>query len=149
MRCPKCCSVENRVVDSRPTKTGSSIRRRRECDDCSHRFSTLEDIIREDIVVIKNNGTREDFDRTKLMRGISRALEKRPVSREVVELMVQEITAALQRNFESEIPSTAIGDEVMKRLRSLDKIAYVRFASVYKDFQDVSQLEQEIYALKE
>lgn len=149
MRCPKCTYNDSKVVDSRPGKNEASIRRRRECLKCGHRFSTVEEVLREDLVVIKRSGSREEFDRTKIFKGISKALEKRPLGVDQIEALVQEITAAIQSKFDAEVPSQKIGEEIMERLKTLDQIAYVRFASVYKDFHDISQLAQEIKALKQ
>lgn len=149
MRCPKCTFSDSKVVDSRPGKNEASIRRRRECLKCGHRFSTVEEVLREDLVVIKRSGSREEFDRTKIFKGISKALEKRPIGVDEIEALVQEITVVIQNKFDAEVPSKKIGEEVMERLKTLDQIAYVRFASVYKDFHDISQLAQEIKALKQ
>lgn len=148
MRCPKCTFHDSKVVDTRPGKNESLIRRRRECLKCSHRFSTVEEALREDLVVIKRNGSREELDRTKIFRGISKALEKRPYGNEQIELLVHKIITAIQGKFDSEVSSEKIGEEIMEQLKILDQIAYVRFASVYKDFHDISQLAQEIKALK-
>lgn len=149
MRCPKCNFQDSKVADSRPGKNEASIRRRRECLKCSHRFTTIEEVLREDLAIIKRDGSREEFDRTKIFRGISRALEKRPFSLEEIESLVHEITIIIQSKFDSEVSSEQIGEEIMERLKKLDQIAYVRFASVYKDFHDISQLAQEIKALKQ
>jgi transcriptional repressor NrdR len=149
MRCPKCNFHDSKVVDSRPGKNEASIRRRRECLKCGHRFSTVEEVLKEDLVIIKRDGSREEFDRTKIFRGISKAFEKRPMGLDQIESLVQEITAAVQTKFDSEVSSKQIGEEIMERLKRLDQIAYVRFASVYKDFHDISQLAQEIKSLKQ
>lgn len=148
MRCPKCTSEDTKVIDTRASKNNVSIRRRRECLKCEHRFSTIEETLREDFAVIKRDKSREDFDRVKMAKGISKALEKRPVSTEQIEELVHSITATLQNNYETEVPSEAIGEIVMQKLKKLDQIAYVRFASVYKDFHDISQLAKEIKSLK-
>lgn len=144
MRCPKCGCEEIKVVDTRAGKNKTSIRRRRECLDCNHRFSTIEEIQKEDLVVIKRDGRREEFDRMKLLKGLTKALEKRPVDSEQIESIVQKAVHELQNKYDTEIPSGVIGETIMKHLKALDQIAYVRFASVYKEFHDISQIAQEI-----
>lgn len=148
MRCPKCNFHDSKVIDSRPGKNEASIRRRRECLKCGHRFSTVEEVLREDLTVIKRSGSREEFDRTKILKGIKKALEKRPFSIDQIESLVQEVSATIQTKFDGEVSSQKIGEVIMDRLKTLDQIAYVRFASVYKDFHDISQLAQEIKSLK-
>jgi transcriptional repressor NrdR len=147
MRCPKCTSIDDKVIDSRISKEGSSIRRRRECLECNHRFSTTEFIVREGVVVIKRDGRREDFDREKLLRSVRAACQKRPVDAEQLGMLVEDVVDALEAHYDSDIPSRAIGDAVMNRLRKIDEVAYVRFASVYKEFRDVSEFMLEINAL--
>jgi transcriptional repressor NrdR len=147
MRCPKCTSIEDKVIDSRISKEGSSIRRRRECLECGHRYSTTEFIVREGIVVIKRDGRREDFDREKLVRSARAACQKRPVDAEQIGMLIEDVIDALEAQYDSDIPSRAIGDAVMQRLRKIDEVAYVRFASVYKEFRDVSEFMHEINAL--
>lgn len=147
MRCPKCTSIEDKVIDSRISKEGSSIRRRRECLECGHRYSTTEFIVREGIVVIKRDGRREDFDREKLVRAARAACQKRPVDAEQISMLVEDVIDALEAQYDSDIPSRAIGDAVMQRLRKIDEVAYVRFASVYKEFRDVSEFMHEINGL--
>jgi transcriptional repressor NrdR len=147
MRCPKCTSIEDKVIDSRISKEGSSIRRRRECLECGHRYSTTEFIVREGIVVIKRDGRREDFDREKLIRSARAACQKRPVDAEQITMLIEDVIDALEAQYDSDIPSRAIGDAVMQRLRKIDEVAYVRFASVYKEFRDVSEFMHEINAL--
>jgi len=147
MRCPKCTSVEDKVIDSRISKEGSSIRRRRECLECGHRYSTTEFIVREGLVVIKRDGRREDFDREKLLRSARAACQKRPVDAEQLGMLIEDVIDALEAHYDSDIPSRAIGDAVMQRLRKIDEVAYVRFASVYKEFRDVSEFMHEINAL--
>ncbi len=149
MRCSKCNFHDSKVVDSRPGKNETSIRRRRECLKCGHRFTTVEEVLREDLVVIKRNGNREDFDSTKILKGVKKALEKRPFGIDQIEALVQEVSMSIQNKFDGEVSSRKIGEEIMDRLKILDQIAYVRFASVYKDFHDISQLAQEIKALKQ
>ena len=147
MRCPKCTSIEDKVIDSRISKEGSTIRRRRECMVCGNRFTTTEMLVREDLVVIKRDGRREDFDREKLVRATRAACHKRPVDVEQITMLVEDVIDILEAQFESEIPSRAIGDAVMERLRRIDQVAYVRFASIYKQFRDVAEFMQEINAL--
>ena len=148
MRCPKCTSIEDKVIDSRISKEGSTIRRRRECLACSHRFSTMEEIVREGLVVVKRNGAREDFDITKIASGIRKATDKRPVEVERINLLISEIVEGLQRKFEDEVPSSAIGEEIMTHLQAVDQIAYVRFASVYREFRDIDELAKAIDQLR-
>jgi transcriptional repressor NrdR len=147
MRCPKCTSIEDKVIDSRISKEGSTIRRRRECMECGNRFTTTEMLVREGLVVIKRDGRREDFDREKLVRAARAACHKRPVDAEQITMLVEDVIDILEAQFESEIPSRAIGDAVMERLRRIDQVAYVRFASIYKQFRDVAEFMQEINAL--
>jgi transcriptional repressor NrdR len=147
MRCPKCTSIEDKVIDSRISREGNSIRRRRECLECGHRFSTTELLVREGIVVIKRDGRREDFDREKLIRAVRAACHKRPVDAEQLSMLVEDVIDILEAQYESEIPSRAIGDAVMERLRRIDQVAYVRFASIYKQFRDVAEFMNEINAL--
>lgn len=147
MRCPKCTSIEDKVIDSRISREGSTIRRRRECLECGHRYSTTENLVRDGIVVLKRDGRREDFDREKLVRAVRAACHKRPVDAEQMTMLVEDVIDALEAQYESEIPSQAIGDAVMQRLRKIDQVAYVRFASVYKEFRDVNEFVDEISAL--
>jgi transcriptional repressor NrdR len=147
MRCPKCTSIEDKVIDSRISKEGSTIRRRRECLECGHRYTTTEMLVREGLVVIKRDGRREDFDREKLVRAIRAALHKRPVDREQIDMLIEDVIDVVEGQYDTEIPSQAVGDAVMKRLRKIDQVAYVRFASVYKEFRDVSEFMQEISSL--
>jgi transcriptional repressor NrdR len=147
MRCPKCTSIEDKVIDSRISKEGSTIRRRRECLECGHRFSTTEMSVRDGLVVIKRDGRREDFDRDKLMRAIRAACHKRPVDSEQLAMLVEDVMDVLEAQYDSQIPSRAIGDAVMERLSHIDQVAYVRFASIYKQFRDVAEFMQEINSL--
>jgi transcriptional repressor NrdR len=147
MRCPKCTSIEDKVIDSRISKEGSTIRRRRECLECGHRFSTTEMSVRDGLVVIKRDGCREDFDRDKLMRAIRAACHKRPVDSEQLAMLVEDVMDVLEAQYDSQIPSRAIGDAVMERLSHIDQVAYVRFASIYKQFRDVAEFMQEINSL--
>ncbi|HVW21889.1 MAG TPA: transcriptional regulator NrdR [Opitutaceae bacterium] len=148
MRCPKCTSIEDKVTDSRISKEGNTIRRRRECLECGHRFSTTETLIRDGMTVVKRDGRREEFDREKLIRAVRAACHKRPIDLEQVSMLVEDVIDALEAQYEAEIPSAAVGDAVMQRLRKIDQVAYVRFASVYKEFRDVSEFMQEISSLE-
>jgi transcriptional repressor NrdR len=148
MQCPKCGTKDTRVIDSRVSSSGLSIRRRRACQNCGYRFSTTEEIVSEDLFVIKNDGRREPFDRNKLVSGIQKAIEKRPVDHEQIEMLVADVLTDLENEFDAEIPSRAIGERVMTRLKVIDQIAYVRFASVYKQFRDIDELAKEIDGLQ-
>jgi transcriptional repressor NrdR len=144
MKCPFCGHLEDKVIDSRLSKEGNAIRRRRECLGCERRFTTYEVI--EDIMpmVIKKDGRREPFDRQKILHGLKKACEKRPISIEVLEGMVDDIERKIQESSDKEIPSSWIGEEVMRRLHSLDEVAYVRFASVYRQFKDINEFMKEL-----
>ncbi|SRR5581483_1783449 len=148
MRCPKCGGIEDKVIDSRLSKDGYSIRRRRECIVCEFRFTTYEQIERADIRVIKRDGRGEPFDRHKLLSGVSKACEKRPISMEQLEKIVEEIIHDLETNYPREIPSSVIGAKVMEKLHELDEVAYVRYASVYRHFQDIGEFIDEIQSLE-
>lgn len=149
MRCPYCQELDSRVIDSRSCEDGLAIRRRRECVVCKRRFTSYERVEERPLLVIKKGGTRETFDRNKLFNGISRACEKRPVSIEAIEKMVARIEAELRDSNEREISSVIIGEMVMDRLRSLDEVAYVRFASVYRQFTDINGFINTIDQLKQ
>ncbi len=144
MRCPSCGHEEDKVVDSRSTKEGSAVRRRRECLKCRHRFTTYEYIEQTPVMVVKKDGRREPFSREKILNGLLRACEKRPVSREALEALVDDVEQAIGSKVRDEIPSSEIGNEVMKLLAGLDQVAYVRFASVYREFKDVTQFMEEL-----
>jgi transcriptional repressor NrdR len=139
--------MESKVLDSRPSQDGTSIRRRRECLSCQKRFTTFETIENMTFVVVKKNGNREIFDRTKLVSGMVRACEKRPVSVKQIENAVNDIELQLQSSMRSEIPSTEIGELVMEKLKGLDEVAYVRFASVYRQFKDINTFMEELKKL--
>ncbi len=147
MKCPSCGNFESKVLDSRPSADNTSIRRRRECLACQKRFTTFETIENVTFVVVKKNGNREIFDRTKLVNGMIRACEKRPVSVKQIENAVNEIEAYLQSTMRSEVPSTEIGELVMEKLKALDEVAYVRFASVYRQFKDINTFMEELKKL--
>jgi transcriptional repressor NrdR len=144
MRCPYCSSLENKVVDSRMGKEGESIRRRRECLKCEGRFTTYERVEEVLPLVIKKDGRREPFDRLKILNGLKKACEKRPVGVEAIETTVADIEKSLQDKGLKEIPSTVIGEEVMDHLHLLDEVAYVRFASVYRSFKDINEFMTEL-----
>ena len=148
MNCPRCREKDSRVIDSRIARDGLSIRRRRECQKCGHRFTTVEEIVREDLSVRKRDGRLEVFDRRKVTAGLRRACEKRPVPMEQIEMIVNEIVIELESSYDQEVPSKKIGEMVMDRLKSIDQIAYVRFASVYRDFRDIADMENMIRDLK-
>ncbi|MFC1461098.1 transcriptional regulator NrdR [Verrucomicrobiota bacterium] len=147
MRCPKCGHLQDRVIDSRTARDGDAIRRRRVCLECDQRFTTYEEIIKTSLRVIKRDGRHEDLDRNKLLSGINRACQKRPISAEQVESMVDSILSELDSEFEREVSSHVIGQKVMERLEKLDEVAYVRFASVYRRFKDVNQFLTEVKGL--
>jgi len=147
MRCPSCGSLDTQVKDSRPTEDSAAIRRRRVCLTCNFRFTTFERVQLRELVVIKRNGRRVPFDRDKLMRSLSIALRKRPVDPERVEQLVSNIVRELESIGESEITSEIIGEAVMNNLRNLDDVAYVRFASVYKNFREPKDFEQALAEL--
>ena len=147
MKCPYCSHLESKVVDSRPSDEGVSIRRRRECLECHKRFTTYETMESLPLVVIKRDGSRQTFDKSKLLNGMIRACEKRPVSFETLENIATEIEQTLQNKMEREISSVEIGEQVMKKLKEVDEVAYVRFASVYRQFKDISTFMTELNKL--
>ena len=149
MKCPFCAHLESKVVDSRPADEGASIRRRRECLACHKRFTTYETMESLPLMVIKKDGSRQSFDRTKVMAGLIRACEKRPVSYNDMESMVNEIEQVLQNKMEREVNSSEIGELVMERLKKTDEVAYVRFASVYRQFKDINTFMAELSKLLE
>ena len=147
MKCPFCGCLDSKVVDSRPAEDGASIRRRRECLSCRKRFTTFEVMETLPVVVIKKDGSRQSFDRSKLLNGMIRACEKRPVPFETLERIVGEIEQILQNEMTREVPSEQIGEMVMDRLKDVDEVAYVRFASVYRQFKDISTFMNELNKL--
>ena len=147
MKCPFCDNPDTKVIDSRPTEEGHAIRRRRGCDRCSKRFTTYEKVEETILMVVKKDGKREAFDRNKLLRGITRACEKRPVSLATMEGMVDEIERKLNNMMEKEVASDYIGELVMDELKKVDEVSYVRFASVYRQFTDVNTFMKEIEKL--
>ena len=138
MKCPFCAYTESKVIDSRPAEEGATIRRRRECLACQKRFTTYEIIERLPLVVVKRDGSRQSFDKVKLINGMVRACEKRPVSLQTLEKIADDIEQELQSNLEREISTVSIGEMVMNRLKDVDEVAYVRFASVYRSFKDIN-----------
>ena len=138
MRCPFCGHPESQVKDSRPSEDGAAIRRRRLCPECGGRFTTFERVQLRELIIVKRSGRRAPFDRDKLMRSLSIALRKRPVDPERVERMISSIVRQLESMGETELPSSAVGEMVMKQLKALDDVAYVRYASVYRDFKETS-----------
>lgn len=147
MLCPFCGHLESKVVNSRQNPRGDAIRRRRECLECAHRFTTFEMIEKTPIVVVKRDGKRETFDREKIIKGILHACEKRPVTVEQVERVVQTVEKDLYNNMEKEVSSLKIGEMILKQMRGLDEVAYVRFASVYRQFRDISEFNHELQVL--
>jgi transcriptional repressor NrdR len=147
MRCPKCGSQDDKVIDSRSSGDGVQIRRRRECLKCSTRFTTYEEIHREHLRIQKRNGQYEAFNRAKLIAGIQKACEKRPISSEQIESVADSAVSELEGEFGRDVPSQKLGEAVMQRLRHLDAVAYVRFVSVYRQFDDVDQFIEEIKRL--
>jgi transcriptional repressor NrdR len=147
MRCPFCHDPDNKVLDSRESQEGAVIRRRRECTKCARRFTTYERVEELLPLIVKKDGRREVFDRDKVLAGLKKACEKRPVSMGQLEELVSAVEAKLQESGEKELPSTRVGEEIMQRLPKLDQVAYVRFASVYRSFEDVSQFLNELKEL--
>ena len=147
MKCRYCACTESKVIDSRPTDDGSTIRRRRECMSCGKRFTTYEKIEELPIMVIKKDGRREPFDSEKILTGIRRACEKRPVSAADQDKLVDDVVREVFNSLEQEIPSSRIGELVIVRLKELDEVAYVRFASVYRQFKDINTFMQELELL--
>ena len=147
MRCPYCGYSESKVIDSRPADEGASIRRRRECLSCSKRFTTYETVESVPMVVVKKDGSRQSFDRRKVLGGMIRACEKRPVPLAELEKIASEIEQDLQNSMEREISTETIGERVMERLRAVDQVAYVRFASVYRQFKDIDTFMAELNKL--
>ncbi|MGA9175587.1 MAG: transcriptional regulator NrdR [Thermoactinomyces sp.] len=144
MRCPICGHNGSRVLDSRPVHDGRAIRRRRECEKCEQRFTTFEMVEEQPLIVIKKDGSREEFSREKLLRGLIRACEKRPVPLAELESLVAEIESSLRQASSAEVPSKEIGEMVMQRLVDIDEVAYVRFASVYRQFKDINVFVNEL-----
>ncbi len=148
MKCPYCLSPETKVVDKRDDGENSITRRRRECLDCEKRFTTYERIESFELIVLKKDGRREQFSREKVLSGIQKACEKRPISQEITEKIADDIETELRNQEKTELPSKFIGELVMKKLKSIDKVAYIRFASVYREFSDLETFEKELQQLK-
>jgi transcriptional repressor NrdR len=148
MKCPACAQPETRVIDSRATDDDEAIRRRRECLGCGQRFTTYERREETPLMVVKKGGVREPFDRDKLLRGLARATAKREISMGQIEALVDDLEAELRNDFHYEVLSHQVGEMVLRRLRDLDKVAYVRFASVYREFQDVDEFLEELNRLQ-
>ena len=144
MKCPYCREIDNKVVDSRMTKEGHAVRRRRECLACKHRFTTYERVEELPLVLIKKDGRRETFDRGKVLAGMQKACQKRNISMNTLEEFVDELERELQEMGEKEIPSSVVGGRIMTKLHELDDVAYVRFASVYREFKDVNDFMSEL-----
>ncbi len=149
MRCPKCSNTRDQVIDSRMTNEGAVIRRRRECLRCNHRFTTYEEVFQQELHVVKKDGRHETFQKQKIRQGLEKACEKRPVSMEQIDRMVDGITDEIERRYEREVPAKAIGEIVMNQLRNEDEVAYVRYASVYRQFRDIGEFVKEIQTLSE
>lgn len=148
MRCPKCGNQDDKVIDSRASREGSTIRRRRQCLKCNFRFTTYEEIEHEGLVVVKRDGRREEFSREKLLSGLKKACQKRPISPAIIEEVAENITDEILDKFDREVPGTAIGERVMDALRKIDKVAYVRFASVYRRFEEAEEFVNEVNKLE-
>jgi transcriptional repressor NrdR len=144
MKCPYCAELDNKVVDSRMTKEGNTVRRRRECLGCSRRFTTYERVEQLPLVLIKKDGRRETFDRAKVLAGLTKACEKRNISINTLEQFADDLERELQEMGESEIPASAVGELIMTKLHALDDVAYVRFASVYREFKDINDFMSEL-----
>jgi transcriptional repressor NrdR len=147
MRCPKCGCQDDKVIDSRASREGATIRRRRECLKCGYRFTTYEEIERGGLFIIKRDGRREEFSKDKLLAGIKKACQKRPISPKVTEDLVERIVNEITDKYEREVPGEVIGKLVMEGLRQIDEVAYVRFASVYRRFQEATDFVQEVKKL--
>ncbi|KZZ85934.1 MULTISPECIES: transcriptional regulator NrdR [Bacillaceae] len=147
MKCPTCHNQGTRVLDSRPVEEGKAIRRRRECEECQYRFTTFEKVEEIPLIVVKKEGTREEFSREKMLRGLIKACEKRPVPLTKLEEIVQDIEKELRNNGVSEVKSDSVGEMVMDRLAQVDEVAYVRFASVYRQFKDINVFIDELKEL--
>jgi transcriptional repressor NrdR len=148
MRCPKCGNQDDKVIDSRASREGSTIRRRRQCLQCDHRFTTYEEIEHEGLMVVKRDGRREEFSKEKLLAGLKKACQKRPIGPKVIEDLVERIVDEISDKYEREVPGMAIGERIMEALREIDKVAYVRFASVYRRFEEATEFVREVNKLE-
>src|SRR5437016_12288983 len=149
MRCPKCGCQDDKVIDSRASREGATIRRRRECIGCGYRFTTYEEVERGGLVVVKRDGRREEFSKEKLLSGVRKACQKRPISPKMIEDLVEKIVDEITDKYEREVPSMAIGERVMECLGDIDEVAYVRFASVYRRFQEATDFVQAVKTLEQ
>ena len=149
MRCPKCGCQDDKVIDSRASREGATIRRRRQCIACGHRFTTYEEVEREGLMVVKRDGRREEFSREKLLSGLRKACQKRPISPQVIDDLLEKIANEIQDKYDREVPGSVIGERVMAGLRDIDQVAYVRFASVYRRFQEATDFVQEVKNLED
>ncbi|MFO1458103.1 MAG: transcriptional regulator NrdR [Verrucomicrobiota bacterium] len=147
MRCPKCGGQDDKVIDSRASREGAVIRRRRECLSCEHRFTTYEEIEQQELLVVKRDGRREPYSKEKLLSGMTRSCQKRPVAGDVLASAADEITNELMERFDREVPAKEIGERVMRVLRRVDAVAYVRFASIYREFQEIGEFVEEVHRL--
>ena len=148
MRCPKCGCQDDKVIDSRSSREGATIRRRRECVGCGHRFTTYEEVERTGLLVLKRDGRREEFSKEKLLSGLRKACQKRPISLKVIEDLVERMVIEITDKYEREVPAEVIGQLVMEGLRATDDVAYVRFASVYRRFQEATDFVHEVKKLE-
>ena len=148
MRCPKCGCQDDKVIDSRASREGATIRRRRECIGCGHRFTTYEEVEHAGLLVLKRDGRREDFSKEKLLSGLKKACQKRPISPKVIEDLVERMVNEITDKHEREVPADVIGQLVMEGLRTIDDVAYVRFASVYRRFQEATDFVHEVKKLE-
>ncbi len=148
MKCPYCNNLQDKVIDSRESEDGISVRRRRECLSCGKRFTTYEQMEKIPIMVIKKDGRREEFSKEKILRGLLHACEKRPISMDKLQEIVEAVEAKILSGMKKEVPSKEIGETVINELHKIDKVAYVRFASVYREFEDVDDFSQQVSALK-
>ena len=148
MRCPKCGCQDDKVIDSRSSREGATIRRRRECIACAHRFTTYEEVERTGLLVLKRDGRREEFSKEKLLSGLRKACQKRPISLKVIEDLVERIVIEITDKYDREVPADVIGQLVMEGLRATDDVAYVRFASVYRRFQEATDFVHEVKKLE-
>ena len=149
MQCPRCSARDTRVIDSRLGKTGQSIRRRRQCTECNFRFNTIEEILRDDLIVIKRNQRREVVERAKMFNGIRRACEKRPIDLEQIDMLISDVLIELENEYDEEVPSKAIGALILQRLKTIDQIAYIRFASEWLNVKDIDELIEVAQDVKE
>jgi transcriptional repressor NrdR len=148
MRCPKCGRQDDKVIDSRASREGASVRRRRQCLGCGHRFTTYEKVEHEELMVVKRDGRREEFSREKLLSGLKKAFQQRPISPQVIEDLLEKIVNDVTDKYDREVPGSDIGERVMAGLREIDEVAYVRFASVYRRFQEATDFVHEVKKLE-